>query len=349
MSHTGLLGLTSFSWPPCLRFRARTSTTEAIPKSLISVTPDISRRNFLLPSANIFFTSSFKVVSPTGISPLISRMVTPRVSRISIFKTASSSLRNTRGGDARMRHDTLDERFDHGAEDHQAISGAQCRFHGAFGMGHQPGDIALAVADSGDIADRAVGIAGVIVGAIRRRVTKDDLTIFLEGRERGFVAIVVAVAMRDGNLEDLALLRGVGERRVRLFHADVDMSADETQAAVAHHSARKQAGFEQNLKAIADPKNHAAVPGKLPDRFHHRRKACDGSGAQIIAVREAARQNDGVAIREVLRLVPDKFDGLFQDVPEGIKRVVVAIGPGEDDDSKFHVVVTPWGISELLF
>jgi len=39
--------------------------------------------------------------------------------------------------------------------------------------------------------------------------------------------------------------------------------------------------------------------------------------------------------------VPDKFDGLLQDVADGVKRVVVAIGPGENDDSKFHAVPAP--------
>jgi hypothetical protein len=33
-----------------------------------------------------------------------------------------------------------------------------------------------------------------------------------------------------------------------------------------------------------------------------------------------------------------------QDVSEGVKRVVVAIGPGKNDDSKFHEVAAPWNI-----
>src|SRR5207253_11251993 len=41
-----------------------------------------------------------------------------------------------------------------------------------------------------------------------------------------FIAIVVAVGKCDGNLKDLALLRGIRERRVRLLDANVDVSAD---------------------------------------------------------------------------------------------------------------------------
>jgi hypothetical protein len=40
-------------------------------------------------------------------------------------------------------------------------------------------------------------------------------------------------------------------------------------------------------------------------------------------------------------LVPDEFDLLLQDISNGVKRVVVAIGPGENYDSKFHAVVAP--------
>jgi hypothetical protein len=43
--------------------------------------------------------------------------------------------------------------------------------------------------------------------------------------------------------------------------------------------------------------------------------------------------------------VPDKFDALLEDVADGVKRVVVAIGPGENDDSKFHVVAAPCSVA----
>src|SRR5712692_3913522 len=43
--------------------------------------------------------------------------------------------------------------------------------------------------------------------------------------------------------------------------------------------------------------------------------------------------------------MPDEFDRFLQDVSDGVKRVVVAIGPGENDDSKFHVVPAPCGIA----
>jgi hypothetical protein len=68
----------------------------------------------------------------------------------------------------------------------------------------------------------------------------------------------------------------------------------------------------------------------------------------VFAIRKTAGQNDGVTIREVLRLVPDEFDRLVQDIAERIKRVVVAIRAGKDYDSEFHRVGSPRGIRGKL-
>jgi hypothetical protein len=42
--------------------------------------------------------------------------------------------------------------------------------------------------------------------------------------------------------------------------------------------------------------------------------------------------------------VPNKFNRLFQDVTDGVKRVVIAVGARKDHYSKFHAVFAPWGI-----
>src|SRR5260370_14778526 len=97
------------------------------------------------------------------------------------------------------------ERFDHGTENDQAISGAESGFHGALGMGHQACDVAFAVADSSDIVNCAVGIAGGVsfflggrstADAIRRCVAEDDLAILLEFGGRVFVAGVITIVVR---------------------------------------------------------------------------------------------------------------------------------------------------------
>src|SRR4029077_705418 len=270
------------------------------------------------------------------------------VTRISVLAVAMFKSARRIGNLSRCRLGRADERFDHGAENGQAVSGAECRFHSALGMRHESSDVALAVADSGDIVNCTVGIAGVVVGAVRSGVAEDHLAIFFEVRKRLFVAVVVAIRMRDGKLEDLSLLRGVGEQRVRLLDADVHVAADEAEAAIAHHRAGKQAGFAKSLEAVTDAQDHAAAFGEFLDGLHHRRKTRNRASPQIVAVRKSAGQNDSVAIREIFGLVPDEFDGFVKDVANGVKRVVVAIGPGENDDSKFHAVPAPCGIAGTL-
>src|SRR5437016_3250949 len=190
-----------------------------------------------------------------------------------------------------------------------------------------------------------VGIAGLVVGTVGSGVAENDLAVLLKVSEGDFVAVVIAVGMRDGNLEDLALLRGVGERRARLLDADVHVAADEAQAAIAHHRARKKAGFAQNLEAVADAQDHASALREFLYRLHYRRKPRDGASAEIVTVGKSTGQDDGVAIREIFRLVPDEFDRLLENVADGVKRVVVAIGPGKNDDSKFHAVAAPCSIA----
>src|SRR5208337_5039276 len=130
--------------------------------------------------------------------------------------------------------------FDHGAEDDEAVLGVEAGFHGAFRVGHEAGDVAPAIADAGDVVHGAVGIAGVVVGGVGRGVAEKDLVIFFDGGESGVVAIVVAVAVSDGDFKDLAFFRGVGERGVGFFNANVHVAADEAQAGVAHHRAGEQ-------------------------------------------------------------------------------------------------------------
>src|SRR6266478_2714851 len=241
------------------------------------------------------------------------------------------------------------QRFDHGAENHQPIGRVQRGFSRALRMRHQAGHVALVIADSRNVGCRTVGIPGCVIRSLRRRVAKNQLPIFLEVRKCCVVASVIPVAMRDRNLENLALGGGVRKRRIRLLHPDVDVAADEPQAAVAHHRARQQTRLQQNLKPVADPQHHPTAFRKLADRFHYRRKSRNRACAQIVPIGEPARQNNGVAIGQVLRLVPDELHRSLEDVADGVKRVVIAVGARKDNYSKFHAVIAPWASEENPF
>ena len=102
----------------------------------------------------------------------------------------------------------------------------------------------------------------------------------------------------------------------------------------------QQSGLEQNLKTVADAEHRTAGRGKGLHFLHDGREAGDGAGAQVVAVREPAGQDDDVGALEAGVLVPDQLGVLPQHVLRGVIRIVVAIGSGKDDDREFHAVTS---------
>src|ERR1700680_3251914 len=142
--------------------------------------------------------------------------------------------------------------FGHGAQNDQAIGGIEGRFHGALRVRHQARDVALAVADAGNVVERAIRIARGVICALWSCIAEQNLAILFEIGERCFIGVVVAVIVCDGNFQNLALRSGVGERCIGLLDADEYVAANVAETRIAHHGAGKQAGFEKNLKAVAD-------------------------------------------------------------------------------------------------
>src|ERR1700733_1356165 len=151
------------------------------------------------------------------------------------------------------------ETFNHGAQNHQAVGGAERQFRGALRMRHQADNVAFAVAETCDCSERAIGIGVEIVGAgvasVGVDVTENDLLVAFEFGECGRVAEVVAFHVRDGDFEDLSGSRRASERRSRIFDPDVNLPAQKAQPLISHHRAREQACFQKNLEPVADAKH----------------------------------------------------------------------------------------------
>ena len=111
------------------------------------------------------------------------------------------------------------------------------------------------------------------------------------------------------------------ERRVGLLDADVDVGAHELERRVPAQHAGEQPGLAQHLEAVADPEHRPARLGELAHRPHRRREAGDRAAAQVVAVREAAREHDGADVGQPLRLVPDRDRlGAEQRRAPGVRR-----------------------------
>jgi len=227
-----------------------------------------------------------------------------------------------------LRDGFVFERGEDAFENPFAIVAAEERFAGAFGMRHQAGHVALFIADAGDVLQRAVGIRGVGQVAVLVAVLPKDLVVGLEFREGFLVGKIAAFAVGDGHAEDFPRWNLAGERRIVRGGLEENIFAMELQIAVADERAGQQAGFGENLKAVADAEDEAAVVGELFHGLHHGAEPRDRAAAQIIAVAETAGHDDAVGVAERGILVPDEPRGMAEQA-DGVDGVLVAVAGGE--------------------
>ena len=135
--------------------------------------------------------------------------------------------------------------------------------------------------------------------------------------------------MRSGPLP----VERVRERRVEPLGGDRDLPAGEPQRRVPQERARHQAGLGEDLEAVADPEHQPAVAGERRHGAHDRAEPRDDAGPQVVAVREAARQDDRGDALERRLLVPQARPARRRPGARAWTRVAVAVAAREDDDA----------------
>ena len=113
---------------------------------------------------------------------------------------------------------------------------------------------------------------------------------------------------------------------------DRHLAPGEPERAVPQQRARHEAGLGEDLEAVADAQDEAALRGERRDAAHHRAEPGDDAGADVVAVGEAAGQDHGGDALERRLLVPQD-DGFGAGHLERVDRVAVAVAPREDDDA----------------
>ena len=204
-------------------------------------------------------------------------------------------------------------------------------------MRHQAGHVALFIADAGNVLQRAVRIRGVGQVSARIAVLPEDLIVGLELRERFFVGKIATFTVGDGHAENFSRRNLAGERRVVCGGLEENVFAVELQIAVADERAGQQAGFGEDLKAVADAEDEAAVVGELFHGLHDGAEPRDRAATQIIAVAETAGHDDAVGVAERGVLVPDEPRGMAKQV-DGVNGVLVAVAGGKLEDGKVHSI-----------
>jgi hypothetical protein len=199
------------------------------------------------------------------------------------------------------------------------------RFDEILGMGHPAEDIAACVEDTGNVVDRAVGIAFDRRGSPFVDVAERDPIVRLEPVERSRVSAVVTVAMSDWAGDDLAFEVLAGEQRRRRLNPKMDLAADKAEAGIPHQDSREEACLAKDLEAVADAQHCDAALRLLGDGPHDRGASGDRTRPQIIAVGKSAGENDEVDRRQGCIGVPDGKGFAAGDPLERDEHIVVAV------------------------
>lgn len=203
-------------------------------------------------------------------------------------------------------------------------------------MRHQAKDVSFPTTDAGDVVARAIWIRSLGDISFRVAVPKNYPRLALQLLKCLIVAHVITFSVGDGKAQDGAHLEFVGKRTVVSFDSDVNVLTNEVKITIAYQGARQQSRFAQDLKAIANPQNEPPALRKLLHRSHYRRESCQGTRAQVIAVRKPARYDHRVVTTQIRVAMPNKIDRLAHVFRNNVIGIVVAVRAGKNYDSVFH-------------
>src|SRR5581483_1802199 len=226
-------------------------------------------------------------------------------------------------------------------ENATSVRAAQHAFAGAFGMRHEPHDVAFLIHNTRNIVSRAirVGVRGDPAFAIA--VTEEHLAARFEIGEHVIGRNKISLAMGDRNADRFPKGTIVGKPRIVALDMEVHFPAGEGEGFVPNEDARQKPAFAEHLEAIANAEDGTAFVRITDHTLHHRRKASDGAGTKVIAIGKSSGKYykiDVLADRFVL--VPDER-GIFlaQDVLHGMQGIVIAVRAGKNNDARPHAAV----------
>ena len=220
------------------------------------------------------------------------------------------------------------------------------RQHVAFRVGHEAQDVAAHIAQAGHIILRAVWIDRIGTGfAVAIDIAENDLAGLVQSLENpGLAADEVAFAVSDRQFQGGAVLQedafsGAGleiDPAVLEFAGFVVGQCGERAVVIG---GQDQAGFEEGLEAVADAEDKFFPGPELPQLLAQEVPqliAQNFSGGHIVAVGEAAGNDQDLKIVQQLGLLPEPLDvqplrdgaGLF----EGKLGFDVAVGAGGTED-----------------
>ena len=145
--------------------------------------------------------------------------------------------------------------------------------------------------------------------------------------------------MLRGDAQALAERARAGERATAVEHLELYLPEREAPVGVAEQRAGQEAGLAEHLKAVADSEHEAAVTREVDHGLHRRREARDRAGTQVVAIGEAAGDDDRVGAFEVALAVPDQLG--VTDPPGCFERVDLVTRAGKLQNPELHFARQP--------
>ena len=182
------------------------------------------------------------------------------------------------------------------------------------------------------------GLAAVLRPGRRARridVPEEDLPVALERVERRLVGVVAPLAVGHRHPQRTPGVDRMREGRVEPFGRDPDLLPDEPQRGIPQQRPGDEARLGQHLEAVADPEHEPAVRGEPGHRPHDRAEPGDDPGPHVVAVGEAAGQDDRGGAVEGRLFVP-QGDRVGPRQRQGVERIAIAVAAREDDDPDPH-------------
>ena len=166
-------------------------------------------------------------------------------------------------------------------------------------------------------------------------VLPEDLLIFLELFESGFVGEEATFTVCDGHFERAGGGGEGGERGIFGRGFEKDLFAAELERAISNQCPGEQTRFAKNLEAITDTEDQAALSGEVLESADDGAESGDGTTPQVISVAEATGYDHGIETVQGSVLVPDQI-GVVAEGSDCVDAVLVAVGSWELKDGKAH-------------
>ena len=154
--------------------------------------------------------------------------------------------------------------------------------------------------------------------------------------QRRVIGEVVALTVRQHRAGYLAPLVVVGEGGVGALDPQTAVHRQEAQRRVSQQRAGQQAGLDDDLEPVAGAQQVTPTSHVPADRAHHRRLGCHRPAAQVVAIREPARDHHQIQPVEVGLGVPNHAWRAAGRAFQCYRHVALTVDAGEDDDAGLH-------------